>query len=253
MKGIRRPLDICFWLGLLMAGAGTVWAFWPAANTDPGYYPRVSNQAFRRGPSVLFDEAHWNGASVHGNYVPFVQLIRRDGYRVYRNKQEFVPELLGGYDILVIVNPRGLRGAPLAEEENRFVADWVRKGGNLLLASGSRSLALTEAFGVRFNADSAASAEPAIGDHPIVSGRPESNESLRRLAFFGGQTLSGRETFLGKQAIAMEHGAGRVVVIGDPMALTAQLIDGQRRGINNTNYDNHLLVLNIMHWLSRLI
>jgi hypothetical protein len=253
MKGMRRPLDICFWLGLLIAGAGTLWAFWPTPNVDPDYYARVRNQAFRRGPSVLFDEAHWNGVSAHGNYAPFVQLIRRDGYRVYRNKQEFVPELLAGYNILIIVNPRGLRGAPLAQEENRFVAEWVHKGGNLLLAAGSGSLALTEAFGVRLNADSAASGEPAIGDHPIVNGRPDGDESLRRLAFFGGQTLSGREAFLGKQAIATEHGAGRVVVIGDPMALTAQLIDRQRLGINNRNYDNHQLVLNIMHWLSRLI
>lgn len=259
MKGIRKPLDICFWLGLLIAGAGLLLAFRPTPNADPAYYPRVRNAAFRRGPSVLFDEAHWNAVSAHGNYEPFVQLIRRDGYRVYRNKQEFVPELLATYDNLVIVNPLGFRGQPFTADEIRIVTGWVSGGGNLLLAAGAGEQAaaarsLAEAFGVHMNQQPLNSTEPVIRDHPITRGRMGKEEDLRRLVFFeGSQALSGREAILGTQCVAVEFGNGRAVILGEPMALTAQRINGERRGINNDNFDNHQLVLNIMHWFSRLI
>jgi len=257
VKGIHKPLDICFWLGLLIAGAGLAWAFRPTPDADPSYYARVRNAAFRRGPSVLFDEAHWNAASVHGNFSPFVELIRRDGYRVYRNKQEFVPELLAEFDNLVIVDPVGFRGAPFTAEEIRAVSEWVRDGGNLLLAvsaSGAGASAMVESFGVRLSSNALPGSEPVIMDHAIARGRTEREEDLRRLVFFrGGVSLSGGVPVLGSQCTAIEFGKGRAVIAGEPLALTARRVNGQRQGINNADFDNHQLVLNIMHWLSRLI
>lgn len=255
---MRKPLDICFWLGIAIAGAGGVWAFRPTPDMDSDYFARVRNTAFRRGPSVLFDEAHWNAVTAHGMYEPFVKLIRRDGYRVYRNKQEFVPELLASYDNLVIVDPLGFRGEPFTPDEVKAVNDWVRGGGNLLLAVSAgeaavASRALAQSFGVKTTGRAIGNSEPSIADHAISRGRRDFEEDLRRLAFFGGQTLAGPAPFLGNQAIAMAYEKGRVVIIGDPLALTARRVNGERRGINNTDFDNHQLVLNIMHWLSRLI
>jgi hypothetical protein len=55
------------------------------------------------------------------------------------------------------------------------------------------------------------------------------------------------------QAIAMEIGQGRVVVLGEAAMVTAQLsrYDGSPFGMNVSGYDNRQFALNVMHWLSR--
>jgi hypothetical protein len=56
------------------------------------------------------------------------------------------------------------------------------------------------------------------------------------------------------QGIALESGQGRVVVLGEAGMLSAQRDRrGQPVGMNFPGYDNRQLVLNILHWLSRLI
>jgi hypothetical protein len=57
------------------------------------------------------------------------------------------------------------------------------------------------------------------------------------------------------QGLALTHGQGRIVVLGDAAMLTAQLrrYDGRPFGMNTRAYDNRQLALNIMHWLTRLI
>lgn len=63
------------------------------------------------------------------------------------------------------------------------------------------------------------------------------------------------------QGVAFEHGAGRVVVLGEAGMLTAQRIDfpeGDERedfvfGLQTTGHDDQQFALNILHWLSRLI
>lgn len=53
------------------------------------------------------------------------------------------------------------------------------------------------------------------------------------------------------QAVAVQHGAGRVVVTGEAAMLTAQR-DGDRRiGMNLPGVDNKRWILNVLHWLSR--
>jgi len=57
------------------------------------------------------------------------------------------------------------------------------------------------------------------------------------------------------QAVALEHGQGRVVVLGEAAMLTAQL-DGRTKkpfGMNVAGIDNRQFALNLMHWLSRLL
>jgi len=57
------------------------------------------------------------------------------------------------------------------------------------------------------------------------------------------------------QAVALQFGKGRVVVLGEAAMLTAQL-DGKTNrpfGMNVQGIDNRQLALNIMHWLSRVL
>ena len=66
---------------------------------------------------------------------------------------------------------------------------------------------------------------------------------------------------LSAQGLAFEHGAGRVVVLGEAGMLTAQRLDfpeGDARedivfGLQTDGHDDQQFALNILHWLSRLI
>ncbi len=53
------------------------------------------------------------------------------------------------------------------------------------------------------------------------------------------------------QAVALEHGRGRVVVLAEAAMLSAQRDGGRRIGMNYPNCDNKQFALNVMHWLSR--
>jgi hypothetical protein len=56
----------------------------------------------------------------------------------------------------------------------------------------------------------------------------------------------------GAQAAALQHGAGRVVVMGEAAALTAQVVDGGLRfGMNLDGADNAKFAINTLRWLSR--
>jgi len=56
------------------------------------------------------------------------------------------------------------------------------------------------------------------------------------------------------QGLALEVGAGRIVVLGEAGMLRAQRDrNGATVGMNVPGYDNRQLALNIMHWLSRAL
>lgn len=55
------------------------------------------------------------------------------------------------------------------------------------------------------------------------------------------------------QGVALVHGRGRVVVLGEAAVLTAQM-DGERKfGMNAKGNDDRKLALNTLHWLSGLL
>ena len=126
-----------------------------------------------------------------------------------------------------------------------------------------------------------------IADHPITNGRSEA-ERLDRLITFGGQALrilTAGEPLLrlspdaqivrnlkepaiseavganAAAAVALTQGQGRVVIIGEAAALTAQVITGDtaktfgvtelRIGMSRGDIDNKQLALNIARWLAR--
>ena len=115
-----------------------------------------------------------------------------------------------------------------------------------------------------------------LGDHFIVNGRGQT-ERVNHVRTFTGQSLKGPEgsvAFLrlgddakdvpapddpkatsaaGRaQGVAFMFGQGRVVVMGEAAALSAQVTGPQRApmGMNAPGNDNRQLALNIMRWLA---
>jgi hypothetical protein len=115
-----------------------------------------------------------------------------------------------------------------------------------------------------------------LGDHPIIRGRDQS-ERVDRVQTFGGTSLIGppgsiqilklAETAVdvssenGKlapaaghsQGVAFRVGKGRVVVLAEAVHLSAQVVAGEKLGMNMPGVDNRQLALNIMHWLAGLL
>ena len=117
-----------------------------------------------------------------------------------------------------------------------------------------------------------------LGEHFIVNGRSQS-ERVNRVRTFTGQSLKGpagsvaflklgdeakdvaslddqnATTAAGRaQGLAFAFGRGRVVVMGEAAALSAQVAGPQRApmGMNAPGNDNRQLALNIMRWLAGL-
>ncbi|MBI4473340.1 MAG: DUF4350 domain-containing protein [Acidobacteria bacterium] len=145
----------------------------PDQSGDPGFDASVANPTYKGGgPRVLFDEAHYNVHKSGGRYKPFADLIRNDGYEIVPNSTAFSAGSLGGYDVLVIANALGFRGAAqqlanifrlegklniaasaFTPEEISAVRNWVSEGGSLLLVAdhapaGTAAGALSAAFGI---------------------------------------------------------------------------------------------------------
>lgn len=158
------------------------------------------------------------------------------------------------------------------------------------LPFGSAARALASAFGVTmhdgFMEDPQMERGPAgslvfseenglLGDHPILAG-DHSGTRVRRVLTFTGQSLDGPDSMtillrippsaiesvlIGEQfqeqpagaaqGLALPHGRGRLVVLGEAAMLTAQRSEGSRFGMNSPDNDNRQFALNVMHWLSR--
>ena len=132
-----------------------------------------------------------------------------------------------------------------------------------------------------------------LAEHPIVEGR-DASERIGRVLTFTGEAVYAEPPALGflrlsstavarppepvverrgkdvivnvgygdlaavpgwSQALALEVGSGRVVVLGEAAMLSAQLrrFDGRPVGMNVAGYDNRQLALNIVHWLTKLL
>ncbi len=191
---------------------------------DPDFDAKVAKPAYKKkGPKVLFDEAHNNFHTASGRYKPFADLITNDGYQVTPNKQKFSRDTLKGFQILVISNALGKPRMAAAEasnpaftdEECDAVRDWVKAGGALLLIAdhapmGSANQILGQRFGIEmskmFTVDEQnydkESENPGfivytresgrLADHALTRGRSDS-ERVNKIIAFTGQSLKGPE------------------------------------------------------------
>ena len=162
---MARPKSGLAFLGALFFFSGSALS---QQAVDPGFVPRIETPEYKvgQGPRVVIDAAHLNHDTAEGSYLPFAELLRRDGYTVESNQDVFTPEVLDRADVLVIVNAMHKQSetdwAPLpslpafTEAEIAVVKPWVDEGGSLLLIADHMPLAghaesLAAAFGVRFH------------------------------------------------------------------------------------------------------
>lgn len=292
--------------GLALAAVGLAGSVWPRQNADPDFDTRVRRPAFkgRNVPKVAIDEAHFNVHTAGGTYQPFAELIRRDGLRVFGQRERFREDTIAAYNVVVIANALGVRGVveqiaglgfiPEAIDpgEAAVIERYVFNGGSLLLIAdhapcGAAVKKLAGRFGVTMSdwwVEDPQHADPetkrpsfvlfdrasgAIGDHPATA-------FVEKVLTFTGQSLSGPGTKLLKlspaareypragaaetegrsaagkaQALAFDHGKGRVAVLGEAAMLTAQIDRGLRFGMSRSEYDNRQFALSLMRWLAR--
>jgi hypothetical protein len=183
---------------------------------DTEFKPLIEKPAYPNGggPIVMIDEAHFNWHTATGRYLPFAELVRRDGYIVQSSKSPFGQDVLKQGNILVVANALNKRNdnywvppypSAFTDEEIKAVRDWVNGGGALLLIAdhlpwpaAADELAL--AFGVHYSPghalDEKTQADPMIfkrsdgtlAEHPITRGR-SANERVDSLATFTGSAF----------------------------------------------------------------
>ena len=230
---------------------------------DTDFRPPIENPAYLvgKGPVVLIDEAHFNFHTATGRYLPFAELLRRDGYVVQPSAARFTAEVLEVCRVLVISNALNENqndwDAPalpaFTAQEVAAVRDWVAGGGSLLLIADHPPWAgaaedLGKAFGVRFRNGFAGSgrlvfrrSDGTLMDHPVTKGIDEvatfTGSSFQvdapgqPLLVFGPEVDSFAQrndpnpvSMKGHfQGAVLPFGKGRVAVFGEAAMFSAQL------------------------------
>ncbi len=189
---------------------------WAQPVPDTQFHPPIDRPAYRpgHGPIVMIDQAHGNWHTATGRYLPFAELLRRDGYQVRSSKEAFRTAVLKRGKILVIANalhPSNNNNwvppypSPFSDEEIKSLHEWVEKGGALLLIADhlpwpAAAGRLASAFGVHYSPghalDEKTQADPmlftradgTLADHPITRGRFAS-ERVDSVATFTGSAF----------------------------------------------------------------
>jgi hypothetical protein len=183
---------------------------------DPDFHPVVDHPEYKpeSGPLVMIDEAHFNYHTATGQYEPFAQVLRLDGFRVQPLKEQFSSRSLKQGTILVVANAmsdaraKNWAASPVSafsKKEIAAVRDWVRRGGALILIvdhmpiPGSNEK-LASAFGVKHWSNGYAQdptsggmitfrrGDGALADHPIANGRSGA-ERVEHVVTFSGSAF----------------------------------------------------------------
>ena len=253
---------------------------------DTAFRPPIEKPAYPvgKGPAVLIDEAHNNFHTATGRYLPFAELLRRDGYVVKASAVRFTAEALRAGRVLVIANAM----EAFTAEEITGVRTWVAGGGALLLIADhppfeAPAADLGKACGVRFREGVAwpegdnsgrivfRRSDGTLLDHPITTGIDEVatftgtsfqlDASGHPLLTFGPGVYSEKEQndpnpILVKgdlQGAVLSFGRGRVAVFGEAAMFSAQITgpDKHPMGMNAPiAKQNPQFLLNVMHWLA---
>jgi hypothetical protein len=255
---------------------------------DTDFRPAIERPAFQpqTGPLVLIDEAHANFHIATGRYLPFAELLRRDGYVVKGSADRLTPEVLRAAGVIVVANAR----EPFAADEVTAVRDWVARGGSLLLITDhppfvEAATDLAAAFAIRLR--SAAAQDPGLSggrltfrrsdgtlkDHPITHGIDEvvtfTGSSFeieppgQPLLVFGRTVCAYTHAFDlhplplegHLQGAVVRFDLGRVAAFGEAAMFSAQ-VSGPNRSPMGMNApvakQNAQFLLNVIHWLTGL-
>ena len=189
-------------------------AFSQQVADDAFQLPEIT-PAFKRGhgPIVLMDAYHNNAGLLEGNYLPFGELLEKDGYKIEQVKEAFKADVLSRGQILIIVNPLATENVnnwklpvytAFSPSEISAITKWVYNGGALLLAADhmpfpGASEKLAREFGVIFTNGFAIDtvhwdplvfkkSDGSLATHPITNGRNHS-EKIDSVASFWGQAF----------------------------------------------------------------
>jgi hypothetical protein len=191
----------------------------PPRTVDRSFSYVIKNPAYQegKGPVVLIDEAHNNFHTAVGTYLPFAELLRKDGYVVKRATDRITHELLDSGSVYVIADaqPPFERGDPptFSGREVQVLNDWVKDGGALFVITDHmpdpgaiEKLALS--FGVEVTNGYVMQGPPpgrpgpmlfqrsdgSLADHFLTEGRGP-DERVRRVATFAGSAFRCGEGF----------------------------------------------------------
>jgi hypothetical protein len=257
----------------------------PQQVADTVFHPPIEKPAYPlgKGPVVLIDEAHDNFHTLSGRYLPFAELLRRDGFVVMASATRFAPETLMAARVLVMANAV----APLRTGEVAAVRDWVARGGSLFLIADHApfdvaAIDLGKVFGVRFASGLARDPKDSSGrlvfrradgtlmDHVITKGIDEVatftgtsfqvDGPSQPLLVLGSQVYSFKEQNQPNPISLKDHlqgavipfGSGRVAVFGEAAMFSAQITGPDRHpmGMNAPIAKQNVEFLrNVMHWL----
>jgi hypothetical protein len=230
-------------------------------------------------PRVLFDLSH---GQTYFSAEPGRETAVQKAYAVIADtlgidlgvtRQRLSPEVLAGYQALVIVVPL----EPLDVSEEKAIVDYVNKGGSLLLVSDeerraglarSRVNEIARPFGITLTADT-----PPLHNRGALARAGRINAADREVPYSGGRAVEGGTPFslileADGRPSALAHGAwtetperGRVVVMGDAMALillgqseAVRLGGGLRPG--DTLWwgkDSRIFMTEVLSWLTHRI
>lgn len=252
---------------------------------DRVFRPPIEQPAYPagKGPVVLIDEAHRNFHTAAGRYLPFAQLLRRDGYVVKASAEQFAARVLNTASVLVIANAV----TALTTEEVATVRVWVDGGGSLLLIADhppfdTAAKDLGKPFEVQFSGGVAGDPNDRSGrlvfrrsdgtltGHSITKGIDQVatfagtsfqvGTSGEPLLVFGpavylreGNDPNPRSAAGHLQGAVLHFGKGRVAVFGEAAMFSAQITGPDRHpmGMNAPiAKQNPQFLLNVMHWLT---
>jgi hypothetical protein len=279
-----KPKLLFSLLFLLMTASGLAAQQVP----DTEFRPPIEKPAYPAGKGpIVIDEAHKNFHTAAGRYLPFAELLRRDGYVVKPSAVQFTAKTLRDAKVLVIANAVEV----FTTQEIAAVRAWVKGGGALLLIADHPPFAapaaeLGKVFGINFLSGVAVEpnnrsgrivfrrADRTLMDHPVTKGIEEVatftgtsfqlDKSGQPLLVFGSDVYSWKEEndpnpVLVKghlQGAVLEFGKGRIAVFGEAAMFSAQLSGPDKRpmGMNAPiAKQNSQFLLNVMHWLTRVM
>ena len=204
MKQLKFTLSLMVWLSVSAAMAQQM------ADKDFDY--PIKNPAYEtgKGSVITLDEAHFNFHTLSGRYLPFGQLLQKDGFVLKSGKEPFSVSSLSETKILVIANaladtlPWKLPAkTAFAKEEINALVKWVSGGGSLFLIADHMPFAccaaeLAAAFGFNFIDGFAMRRDKKpevfsvkknnLSANKITAGANES-EQIESLMFFTGQAF----------------------------------------------------------------
>ena len=136
---------------------------WPMSN-DTAFDPTIERPRWPpgKGPAILLDGAHHNFFVSAELMQPFERLMRADGCRVSTGLSAWTPELLSGFEIVVVITALPFEFMEKTEvthevtftaHEIQALRDWVEGGGSALIFSEHAPFdqavgPLLQAFGV---------------------------------------------------------------------------------------------------------